>query len=108
MRARRRTGSEVTKTKFIEGYNYFIEHGKAYAGAYVASMLNRPYLDKVEVEIQNLTDAINSYKGNGNPNLHGYMAEVWHTRTFNIDVAAKRTTGNARVLTENNRIKRGI
>lgn len=101
IRMKRRTNSEVTKTKFIEGYNYFMEHGKAYAGTYVASMSNLPYLDNVEAQIQNLTNAINSYKGNGNPNLHGYMAEVWHTHTFNIDVAAKRTTGNARVLTEN-------
>ena len=36
IRMKRRTNSEVTKTKFIEGYNYFMEHGKAYVGEKLA------------------------------------------------------------------------
>ena len=85
---------------FTDGYNYFIEHSKAYVGTEVASMLNQPYLDKIEREIQRLADAINSYKGNRNPNLHGYLAEEWHTHTFNIDAAAKRTVESTRVLSD--------
>ena len=87
-------------TSFTEGYNYFIEHSKAYVGTDAASILNQPYLDNIEIEIQRLTDAINSYKGNGNSNLHGYLAEEWHTHTFNIDAAAKRMRDSARVLSD--------
>ena len=83
---------------FANGYSYFIEHSKAYVGVDVASMLNQPYLDKIETEIQRLADAINSYKGNSNSSLHGYLAEEWHTHTFNIDAAAKRTRESACVL----------
>lgn len=92
--------NNLTENFFIEGYNYFIEHGKAFVGADVASMLNQPYLDNVEVQIKSLEDAINNYKGNGNPSLHGYMAEVWHAHTFNIDAAVKRNGEIARVLLE--------
>lgn len=31
--------NDLTENFFIEGYNYFIEHGKAFVGADVASML---------------------------------------------------------------------
>lgn len=85
---------------FTNGYYYFMQHSKAYVGTDVASILNQPYLDKIETEIQRLADAINNYKGNSNPNLHGYLAEEWHAHTFNIDAAAKRMNESARVLSD--------
>ena len=92
--------NKVMNASFANGYSYFIEHSKAYVGVDVASMLNQPYLDKIETEIQRLADAINSYKGNSNSSLHGYLAEEWHTHTFNIDAAAKRTRESACVLSD--------
>ena len=35
---------------------------------------------------------MNDFKGNNNPQLKGYIAEVWHTYTLNINAAANRST----------------
>lgn len=85
---------------FKEGYNFFVEYNKSYVGAQSAYALNQPYLNDIENNIHALTEAMNSYKGNQNPGLNGYLAEVWHTHTFNIEAAAKRTVEHARVLSE--------
>ena len=85
---------------FKEGYNYFIEQSEGYIGSEISRIANQPYLDNIQKEINALETAINSYKGNGNLYLYGYLAEEWHTHTFNIDAAAKRTDEYANVLSE--------
>lgn len=88
------------KDSFKEGYNYFTEQVGSYTGSDFSRIANQPYLDNIQKEINALETAMNSYKGNGNPNLHGYLAEEWHAHTFNIDAAVKRTNEYAKVLSE--------
>ena len=88
------------KDSFKEGYNYFTEQVGSYTGSDFSRITNQPYLDNIQKEINALETAMNSYKGNGNPNLHGYLAEEWHAHTFNIDAAVKRTNEYAKVLSE--------
>ena len=77
------------KKTFEEGYEYAVENLGAYIGGELSRQANQPYLDAIKKEIDNLTEAINSYQDNANPQLKGYVAEAWHTGTFNIDAAAK-------------------
>lgn len=85
---------------FKEGYNYFTKQAGGYTGSEFSRITNQPYLDNIQKEINALETAINSYKENGNPHLHGYIAEEWHAHTFNIDAAAKRTNEYAKVLSD--------
>lgn len=85
---------------FKEGYNYYVKHIDSYTGSEFSRITNQPYLDNIQKEINALETAINSYQGNGNPHLHGYIAEEWHAHTFNIDAVAKRTNEYAKVLSE--------
>lgn len=79
------------KYSFREGYNGYIKNVGSYVGGELSRLSNQPYLDSIQIEIDNLTKAINSYEANGNPQLKGYVAEAWHTYTFNIDAAAKHS-----------------
>ena len=89
------------KKTFEEGYEYAVENLGAYIGGELSRQANQPYLDAIKKEIDNLTEAINSYQDNANPQLKGYVAEAWHTGTFNIDAAAKQSTVRAEQLQTN-------
>ena len=73
------------KNTFEEGYDYAVDNLSSYFGSVLSRQANQPYLDSIKKQIDNLTEAINSYKGNANPQLKGYVAEAWHTYTFNIE-----------------------
>lgn len=86
---------------FKEGYELFSEIASMDLGAEFAKNQTQPYLDSINSEIEALTNAMNSYKGNNNPSLNGYLAEVWHKYTFNINSAAKQTREYADMPTSN-------
>ena len=56
----------------------------AFLGGELSRQANQPYLQSIQKEIDNLTEALNKYEGNANPQLKGYVAEAWHTYTFNM------------------------
>lgn len=89
------------KKTFEEGYEYAVENLGAYVGGELSRQANQPYLNAIKKEIDNLTEAINSYQDNANPQLKGYVAEAWHTGTFNVDAAAKQSTVRAEQLQTN-------
>lgn len=72
---------------FNEGYEYYVNH----IGGYIGSEMLDSYLKDLYEAICSFKKAMNSYKNNNNPNLHGILSEEWHTHTFNIDAVAKRT-----------------
>lgn len=76
---------------FKEGYELFFEIASGELGSEFVKIQTQPYLDNINSEINALTEAMNAYAGNNNPALNGYLAEVWHKHTFNIDAVAKRT-----------------
>lgn len=89
------------KNIFEEGYDYAIENLSAYIGGEQTRQVNQPYLDAIKEQIDKLTEAINGYQGNANPQLKGYVAEAWHTYTFNIDAAAKQSGQRAAQVQSN-------
>ena len=72
-----------------------------YVGAESTRLTNGEYLNNIQVEIDKLTQAMNDFKGNNNPQLKGYIAEVWHTYTFNINATANRSTERASMVNSN-------
>lgn len=88
-------------TEFEKGYKSFVEQVGAFAGGELSRISNQPYLDSIQKEIDNLTSAMNKYNGNANPQLKGFVAETWHTHTFNIDTAARQTAARATQVESN-------
>ena len=88
-------------TEFEKGYKSFVEQAGAYAGGELYRISSQPYLDSIQKEINNLTNAMNKYQGNANPQLKGLVAETWHTHTFNIDAVAKQSAARATQLESN-------
>ncbi|MBE6260833.1 MAG: hypothetical protein E7107_08430 [Prevotella sp.] len=84
-----------SKQSFIEGYKCFTDNVGAYLGGELSRLNNEAYLGSIQTEIDNLTEALNAYKGNANPQLKGLAAEAWETYTFNIDAAAKQSVERA-------------
>lgn len=41
--------------------------------------------------INRFQDEVNDYQGNNNPCANGYIAELWHKYTFDLDALSKRT-----------------
>lgn len=72
-----------------------------YVGAESTRLTNGEYLNNIQVEIDKLTQAMTDFKGNNNPQLKGYIAEVWHTYTLNINAAANRSTERASMVNSN-------
>lgn len=70
---------------FKEGYSFFEKHASDFFG--VSS--GTEYINSVDVEIENLIDALNEFDGSGArvETLKGDVAEFWHAGTFNIDAA---------------------
>lgn len=89
------------KNAFEEGYDYAIDNLSAYIGGEQTRQANQPYLDAIKEQIDKLTEAINGYQGNANPQLKGYVAEAWHTYTFNIDAATKQSGVRAEQVQSN-------
>ena len=83
------------KLSFCDGYDFFIKNLGAYIGGDLSSYANKSYLESIQIEIDNLRKEINSYQGNANPQLKGFVSETWHTYTFNIDAARKQSTARA-------------
>ena len=85
----------MSMNSFEDGYKCFVDNAGAYMGGEISRLANQPYLDSIQEQIGKLTDAINAYQGNGNPQLKGFVAEAWHAYTFNIDAAAKQSAERA-------------
>ena len=80
---------------FKQGADFYAKEMDAFVGGETSRITNGDYLASIQKEIENLSNAINNYNGNGSPQLKGYVAEAWHTYTFNIDAAAKQSVNRA-------------
>lgn len=49
------------------------------------------YLKSLADKIIEFQKEVNAYQNNNNPSANGYIAEVWHRYTFEIDALSKRT-----------------
>ncbi len=49
------------------------------------------YLKSLADKIIKFQKEVNAYQNNNNPSANGYIAEVWHRYTFEIDALSKRT-----------------
>ena len=90
-----------SNNSFEAGYKYGTDNLSAFLGGELSRQANQPYLQSIQKEIDNLTEALNKYEGNANPQLKGYVAEAWHTYTFNIDAAAKQSAERATQVESN-------
>ena len=89
------------KSTFKQGVDFYAKEMGAFVGGETTRLANGEYLASIQKEIDNLSNAINNYNGNGTPQLKGYVAEAWHTYTFNIDAAAKQSEYSARMVGSN-------
>lgn len=55
------------------------------------------YLKSLADKIIEFQKEVNAYQNNNNPSAHGYIAEVWHRYTFEIDALSKRTGETASI-----------
>ena len=83
------------RNTFKDGADFYAKEIGAFVGGEHTRLANADYLKNVQQEIDNLSEAINKYADNGNPQLKGLVAEAWHTYTFNIDAAAKQSVNRA-------------
>lgn len=89
------------KSTFKQGVDFYTKEMGAFVGGETSRLANGEYLASIQEQIKHLSDAINNYKSNGSPQLKGYVAEAWHTYTFNIDAAAKQSQHSARMVGSN-------
>ena len=55
------------------------------------------YLKSLADKIVEFQKEVNAYQNNNNPSANGYIAEVWHQFTFEIDALSKRTGETASI-----------
>lgn len=82
-----------------EGWDYFAKYGGAAAGADIGDS----YIARVEEAIQALNNDINAFSNNAVAvdKLKGFIAEVWHADTFNLN-AVLRDAASRAVRNESN------
>ena len=76
------------------------EFAASLVGADFAGYLGEEYVDEVETAIKQLEDSINNhpYRGQDVAHFQGYVQEVWHAGTFNVDAVAAGSDDVARTL----------
>lgn len=84
---------------FKQGAYFYAKEMGTFISSEQTRLTNGEYLSSIQKEIENLYEGINKFSGNENPQLKGYIAEVWHTYTFNINAVAKHSS--SRVTQEN-------
>lgn len=72
-------------SSFDEGYNFFLEQADVIAGAYQGNQ----FVQNVNIEITKLYENINAFNDSrmNVDSLKGFIAEEWHSATFNINAA---------------------
>lgn len=80
---------------FKEGFKFFEKNCSSFLG----SNSGAEYIEKIEKEIEELENNINSFKGFSTEAtiLKGDIAEFMHAGTFNINAAIKSSTSRAKV-----------
>ncbi len=76
---------------FKQGVDYYISLSAGKSGSRINEGNAGKYLKDLHAQIEQFKKDVNSYQNNKNPNANGYLAEVWHKNTFNIDAVAKQT-----------------
>lgn len=92
----------LNRDSFNEGWNYILEHSALFVGQkYNADTLVQEQ-DLIN-EINTFIDNLNKYKGDQlNPEqLKGYIAEEFHTHTFNINAILSKSKSRAYRLNSN-------
>ena len=80
---------------FREGYEFFQKHTGNFSGFVDAVQ----YVDTVNLEINNLINALNDFKSSSAfiDTLKGDVAEFWHAGTFNINAAINSSKNRVQV-----------
>lgn len=92
----------LNSDSFNEGWNYVLEHSTLFVGqkySIVALEQEENLIKEINTFIQNL----NKYKGNQSDSeqLKGYIAEEFHTHTFNINSILSKSKSRAHRLNSN-------
>ena len=76
-----------------EGWDFYSKYG----GAAVGADAGAAYVGRVEDAIQALNDEINAFSTNNQAaeQLKGFIAEAWHSGTFNINAALRDSVAKA-------------
>lgn len=86
-----------THFNFSSGWDFF-QKSVGGSGAFAGNS----YVTKVEDSINKLQKDVlemsEAHRNMGVGQLKGFMAEIWHTDTFNIDAAVKGSSHNAEIL----------
>jgi len=87
----------MNKEEYIRGLNYVSINIGAPIGEYISS---DNYFESIALEIEKLKNNINAKRGNQQTNsvLGGFLAEFWHSGTYNINSAVQNSTDRATVL----------
>ena len=87
----------MNKEEYVRGLNYISVNIGAPVGEFVSS---DSYFEKIYYEIERLTSDINAKNGSNqtNPVLGGFLAEIWHAGTYNINAAIHNSMDRANVL----------
>lgn len=82
--------------RFKEGFNWWNNNSAAtLSGSYTEA-----YISDINEQVSMLEEMLNSFNGNQTSvkQLKGDVAEYWHSGTFNIDAAVKRSDHHTEVL----------
>jgi hypothetical protein len=93
-----------TKSELQQGW----EFAASIVGAHYSGDMASNYVNKVQEAIQQLEYSINNhpYRGQDVAHFQGYVQEVWHEGTFNVDAVAQDVVDRAHVL--NSHVKGSI
>lgn len=92
--------ANVSYEDFYSGWEYYSKM----VGSTIATSNGQQYVKEVSAAIKNLETSMNSTVSNrGIKQEKGFVAEKWHSETFNIDAVAKGVETRAKQLGETGR-----
>ena len=92
----------INDDAFKEGWNYILEHSALFVGQKYSTKSLEQEQDLIN-EINTFINNLNKYKGNESDpeQLKGYIAEEFHTHTFNINAILSKSKSRAHRLNSN-------
>ena len=87
--------------EFEQGIKYVAENMSAALGSQATNLWVESIKDRVNILEEDIIKRANDYKNMDAKQLQGFIAEVWHQDTFNIDVAKNGSFANANLPNSN-------